>query len=533
MATECQDANASSAAVEATADIARDDAQGKSDASVSNKPPSVFGILGVAFLCVFVDFLGLSISIPILPFYILELPWDEKTTCPSFCPQDAATTNFAVEGRCGEVDGCGTAMDVGFCASAFYGGQILGNLMMSWLTDRIGRKPIVMASLVGSALGYLWCGLAPNLYHMYLGRLFTGMAGGTLPVVQAMILDVTGDPRERPKYFGIAGSMLGMAFMVGPGLGAGLAAGLGKQWGLCCPAIIATAVILVGIFKIHETRPKGGLCGPRSPAAATFYDASAADFDAFMKSLPQQGPPPNFKAGLPRIVYACAAAMALGAFSFTAMTSMTALTWPLAYNRGANELGVFLTFVGAIGIFNNVVVIRKVIAKIGPEKTILIAASVLGVGISCYTFIDLLAPGNEWLFIPYLLFFTFCICVPWDFHMSTLITIAGNHVPPHLRGKTTGLVAAGMSTGFALCPLVSGVLFRSDILRVDHEYGSFSHSMWLICGVLNIVEFCVLAQFAGFGQKQVKATKLKAEASEETVVETGASQKQVVNEPSS
>jgi hypothetical protein len=318
-----------------------------------------------------------------------------------------------------------------------------------------------------------------------------------------MILDITGDPRERPKYFGLCGAMLGMAFMVGPGLGAGLAAGLGKQWGLCAPAIIASIVIMVGIFKIHETRPKGGICGPQSAAATTFHDASAAEFGAFMASIGGGGPPQQEAPGLPKVVWACAGAMTLGAFSFTSMTSMTALTWPLAYNRGASELGLFLTFVGAIGIFNNVAVIKRVIAKIGPEKTILTASLVLGIGISSYTFIDLLAPGNEFLFYPYLLFFTLCICIPWDFHMSTLIVIAGNHVAPHLRGKTTGLIAAGMSLGFALCPLVAGPLFDGETLRIEHEYGSFSHLMWLLCGCLNIVEFCVLASFAGFVKKEV------------------------------
>jgi len=469
--------------------------------------PSIFSVLWVALLCVFVDFLGLAISIPLLPYYTLELPWDASTQCPS-CPQDASVTDFSIEGRCGEVEGCGTALDVGLCMSAFYGGQIVGNLFMSWLSDRVGRKVIIMISLAGSALGYLGCGLAPNLYWLYTARTFTGIAGGTLPVVQAMILDVTGDPRERPKYFGIAGACLGLAFMVGPGLGAGFAVLINKQAGLMSPAIIALSVIIVGFFRIHETRPTGGMCGPRSAAAAAVHDDGAAKFGAFLASLPagpSSGPPAakgSSDKSLPKTVYACAMAMALASFSFTSMTSMTALSWPIAYNLGPGELGIFLTVVGALGIINNVVVIKFLAAKIGSERVVLIASLVLGFGISSYTFIDLADPGNTLIFIPYLFFFFLCICVPWDMHMPNLITIAGNAVPPHLRGRTTGLVASGMSFGFALCPLAAGPLFGSDVLRLEHEYGSFSHIIWIICGVVSVVEFILLAVVVGCGRKE-------------------------------
>lgn len=85
--------------------------------------------------------------------------------------------------------------------------------------------------------------------------------------------------------------------------------------------------------------------------------------------------------------------------------------------------------------------------------------------------------------------------------MSTLITIAGDKVPPHLRGKTAGLVASGMSLGFALCPLVAGPLFRSDVLRLDHAYGSFSHIIFVICGGVNIVEFVLIVSVVGIGRK--------------------------------
>lgn len=107
---------------------------------------------------------------------------------------NASALNFTalgIVGLCGSTAGCGTSQDVGLQNSAFYGGQILGNLVMSSLSDRIGRKPIIITSLIASTIGYMWCGLAPNLTHLYLGRAFSGIAGGTMPVLQGKVLEIT------------------------------------------------------------------------------------------------------------------------------------------------------------------------------------------------------------------------------------------------------------------------------------------------------------------------------------------------------
>ena len=137
----------------------------------------------------------------------------------------------------------------------------------------------------------------------------------------------------------------------------------------------------------------------------------------------------------------------------------------------------------------------------------LIVSILLGLGISLYTFIDLLDPGNGNLFWLYAVFFLCFISVPYSYHMPVLVNIAGESVPPQLRGKATGLVAASMSLGFAVCPIVSGPLFRSEALRLEHAYGSFSHIMWVICGFVNLIEFVVLWRWVGCGRDQGSCTR--------------------------
>ena len=254
------------------------------DALATGDQPNIFKLLWPAYMCAFVDFLGAGIAIPILPYYMLELPWEEGTKCPT-CPQTPGFNATLSGGACGEVKGCGTSIEVGLSIFMFGFGQVIGNVIMSRLSDKVGRKAIIMTSIMASALGYLWCGVATTIMSLLTARLVSGICGGTLPVVQAMILDVVGDPRERPKYFGLASAMLGLGFMIGPALGAAVAFISGnKRVAFFSPVVIASLCCVIGFFKIAETRPAGGICGPRQKVVEEMYEFGQK---AFMDSKTQ------------------------------------------------------------------------------------------------------------------------------------------------------------------------------------------------------------------------------------------------------
>ena len=184
------------------------------------------------------------------------------------------------------MEGCGTATEVGLSIAFFGLGQFVGNLIMSRASDRLGRKLIVMMSLLASSLGFLWCGLATTLTSILLARTCTGIFGGTLPVVQAMVLDTIGDQRENPKYFGIASATLCLGFMAGPAVGAAVGAISGsKRTAFFSPVIIASACLCVALFKIKETKPGGGVFGPRHPMADEIFEAGKKAFKAHMRSV--------------------------------------------------------------------------------------------------------------------------------------------------------------------------------------------------------------------------------------------------------
>ena len=174
------------------------------------------------------------------------------------------------------------------------------------------------------------------------------------------------------------------------------------------------------------------------------------------------------EAKLPGIVIACAMAQFLAAFSFTCMTSMTGLVWMILFNFGPTELGMFLTGVGVLSIFINVFGVKTAIKHIGAPRTIAIACILQTIGIAGYTFITLLDPR----------YFRCTINVGFSFSLPTLLQIATPAVHQVCEERQRH-IACNECRIFDM-PFISGSPFQSDILCLKHDYGSFSHIMWLI-----------------------------------------------------
>ena len=113
---------------------------------------------------------------------------------------------------------------------AIYGAAQTPALALSgFLSDKLVRRPMILLSLGGSATGFLCQGLSPNLGFFMVSRAIAGIFGGSIPISQAYIADVT-TREERPKYLAMMGSIIALSFMFGPGMGAGL-----SKWVSCIP----------------------------------------------------------------------------------------------------------------------------------------------------------------------------------------------------------------------------------------------------------------------------------------------------------
>ncbi|HML21548.1 MAG TPA: MFS transporter [Aggregatilinea sp.] len=142
---------------------------------------------------------------------------------------------------------------VGWMISIYAICQFLAAPGLGALSDRVGRRAILLVCLAGSAVGYLITGIGGALWVLFLGRVIDGLTGGNVGVVYATVADVT-PPHDRSKYFGWLGAAGGIGFIMGPAIG-GFASGLGHAAPLYVAAALTLVNLLLGVFFMPETLP--------------------------------------------------------------------------------------------------------------------------------------------------------------------------------------------------------------------------------------------------------------------------------------
>jgi DHA1 family tetracycline resistance protein-like MFS transporter len=200
------------------------------DQQPGDEPPR--GALGIIFLIVLIDLMGFGIIIPLLPFYVPD--YRENAL--------KVTLLFSV-----------------FSICQFVGAPILG-----MLSDRYGRRPVLVLSQVGSAAGYVLLGIATlwkdanpalMLALVYASRVIDGFTGGNISTAQAYVSDVT-TPQNRAKGMGVLGAAFGLGFSLGPFLG-GTLGHYNKAWPAYAAAVLCAAAALLTYVKLPESRKHG------------------------------------------------------------------------------------------------------------------------------------------------------------------------------------------------------------------------------------------------------------------------------------
>lgn len=165
------------------------------------------GSLTTLFILVVVDLIGFGVVIPILPFYA-------------------------------ESYGA-SATVLGFLVASFAGMQFLFAPIWGRLSDRFGRRPILLSTVAGTALALLGLGLSPSLFWVFVARIAGGMFGANISVASAYITDAT-DETERTRYMGLLGASFAVGFILGPGIGGALA-----PYGYHVPLLLAAGLAAV------------------------------------------------------------------------------------------------------------------------------------------------------------------------------------------------------------------------------------------------------------------------------------------------
>lgn len=162
-----------------------------------------------------------------------------------------------------------SGLTVGLLFASFSLAQLLCAPLLGRLSDRIGRKPVIVISLLGTAAGSFITGAAGVLWLLFVGRIVDGASGGSLSVAQAAVADIA-PAAERPRLIGLLGAAFGVGFVLGPAIG-GLAALGGPHVPFYVAGVLATVNALAAIRRLPETRRPG----PRARHAVVVTPASA------------------------------------------------------------------------------------------------------------------------------------------------------------------------------------------------------------------------------------------------------------------
>jgi MFS transporter, DHA1 family, tetracycline resistance protein len=280
--------------------------------------------LAILFMAVLVDMLGFGIVIPVLPFYALEM-------------------------------GAGP-LEVTLLIASFSAMQMAATPIWGRVSDRRGRRPLLIAGLCASAVSYLIFGLANSLLLLLLSRLAAGAAGGTISVAHAYIADTT-KAEERAHGMGMIGAASGLGVMLGPAIG-----GFFSQFSLSAPGYVAASLCglnaLAAVFLLPESRPKERRSAGRAGEAATLAGWARA-----MTSKPL---------ALLLGVYF------LGITSFAAMTSLLALYFERVFAIGAQDMGILFAVAGGVTVIVRGFILGRMVKRFGEIATVRTGALALG-----------------------------------------------------------------------------------------------------------------------------------------------------------
>lgn len=346
-------------------------------------------------VCVTLDMLGFGLIIPVMPDLIKELTGlegEEAVVWGGFLTMTFALTNF------------------------------LAMPTLGGLSDRFGRRPVLLASIATLGIDFLIMGFAHTIWLLFLGRALSGLSSATFSTANAYIADTT-DPDERGMAFGMLGAAFGIGFILGPALG-GLLGMIDTRAPFFAAAAFAFANFLYGLFVLPESL--------RRADRRRFELARANPFGAF-----------RHFSRLPKVVWFLVAG---GIFALA--HSVYPANWnfhgEIRYGWGSGEIGFSLALVGIGAAVVQAVLMGPIIKRFGPVRTAVLGYSVNVIALAAFAFA--VQPWLVYLIIP--------ISALGGVANPAVSTITSNLTPPDAQGELHGAVASLNAVAIIISPLL-------------------------------------------------------------------------------
>jgi MFS transporter, DHA1 family, tetracycline resistance protein len=362
--------------------------------------------LATILLVVFVDLIGFGMIIPILPLY---------------------AKNFqAAEWQIGLLLGCYSFM------------QFLASPVLGYISDRIGRKPVLLVSLIGSAIGYAVMASAVSLTMLFIARIIAGICGASVGTAAAYIADIT-PPENRSRRMGLIGAAFGVGFVLGPAIG-----GILSQFWTKGPFWFGAGLAFLNAIAVLLILPEPEKHVKRSEAAIP----TGTDV------VDQTG-----RGGIPILVVTYFVAIA----GFAIVTMIYPQVLDRRFSLTPAQISLVFVFLGLVGAFIQGGAIGRMARRFGDYK--LAAAGLLLMAISM-----VIMPFARNM--PLFLLFTFGLAVGNSLAQPTLMAMASRLAASTAQGRVIGTVQSAGSLGRVVGPTAGGFMLGWDRPRPDLAYGN-------------------------------------------------------------
>lgn len=358
----------------------------------SERRPAPRGLRTV-YAIVFLDLFGFGILLPALPYYAQRLG--------------------------------ASGLWLGILFTAYSAAQLVGAAILGRSSDRVGRRPILIASLVGSALSFTLSAFAHTLLLLAIARALAGLFGGSISTAQAYVADVT-RPEERARAMGKLGAAIGTGFVMGPAVGAALAAfGVGFEGSALVAAGLAVVNLVAAVLRLVEPPAEG-----RRSRLLSF----AGLFGALGR--PVVGP--------------VLGATFLSMFGFVGMETTLAYFTKARYGTNERGLGMILVFVGVVLIIVQGGLIGPLTRRFGERNLARAGCAVLAIMLA-------LLPATHTMPLTYLVLAG--LAAGQALTNPSLATLLSRAAAADEQGTILGLGQALAAAARAGGPLTAGWLF--------------------------------------------------------------------------
>ena len=335
------------------------------------------------------------------------------------------------------------ALAVTFVTVMYAAAQFLATPLMGKLGDRYGRRPVLLVSLFGQAVGYAIFGVGGALWVLYLGRLIGGITGGNFSTASAYIADVS-KPEERSKNFTLIGIAWSIGLIVGPAAG-GILGQVDKSLPAFVAAVLSLLNVLLSYFMLPESLPK-----ERRQAA----DLRLSDFNPVTAILEMARKPGL--GGL--LVVTC-----LFNFAFNGINSTSTLFYIKKFSVDPGQLGTLMALAGISLAIVQFIFVQRVVKRFG-DKLVAIA-SLLGQLIG-----DLAIFFAPALWMIYLV--NMVVTASSGFTFPTLTTLCANRVAHREVGLLMGVTSALGSLMNIVGPIWGGLMFDHVMVGAPYWMGA-------------------------------------------------------------